>query len=374
MCRSLLLRLNDGFGDKKDGHFQGSLECTEESLELSTVRTLAERVLPNNGNECLQWDGVAEDDDVEDDSLAFTWDPRRALSTDGTWHDGSEDAGPFRHDEGGPDSFKISPAEGKSSVLSSASDETRPRKAPISSELRPGSARRRALVKESAAPVKESAGSVKERAAQREKTYFTVSISFSCSTSFSSSQREGILCLRLFRRCFDPALAYILVGSVETTDERVEVKVPSTAVMDMSGVRAGTSVFVVVVVLADNSPPTLRVEALSPSNGPTTLASLNLTVDEDIQFERTRTMDSCTNSVAGSGAGFEHAETADGSFADPPVTPENVLWRTLVVGLDQELHPNQTVYILINAIAALDSSGKPFVGLAGSEFNFAVAE
>ena len=43
-----------GVGDKNttefmgdsDGHFQGSLECAEESLELSTVRTLAERVFP----------------------------------------------------------------------------------------------------------------------------------------------------------------------------------------------------------------------------------------------------------------------------------------------------------------------------------------
>ena len=39
---------------------------------VSTVRTLAERVLPcdehfvqTNGNEFLQWDGVAEDDDVD---------------------------------------------------------------------------------------------------------------------------------------------------------------------------------------------------------------------------------------------------------------------------------------------------------------------
>ena len=84
-----------GVGDKNvteftgnSGHFQGSLESAEESLELSTVRTLAERVLlcdehfvQTNGNEFLQWDGVAEDDDVEGDSLAFPWDPGRALST-----------------------------------------------------------------------------------------------------------------------------------------------------------------------------------------------------------------------------------------------------------------------------------------------------
>ena len=84
---------------------------------------------------------------------------------DGNWQDGSEDERQFWHDQGGPDSFKISPAEGKSSVLSSASDETRTRKAPVSSGTRPGSGRRRALVKECAAPTKESAGSVKERAA-----------------------------------------------------------------------------------------------------------------------------------------------------------------------------------------------------------------
>ena len=46
----------------------------------------------------------------------------------------------------------------------------------------------------------------------------------------------------------EPARAYILVGSFETTDERFEVEVPSTAVMDMSGVSAGTSVSMVVVV------------------------------------------------------------------------------------------------------------------------------
>ena len=78
-----------------------------------------------------------------------------------------------------------------------------------------------------------------------------------------------------------------------------------------------------VVVPADNSTPALRTEALSPSNGPTTsvsLASLNLTFDEDIQFEGTRKVDLCTNSVAGSGAGYAHAENADGSFAVHPVT------------------------------------------------------
>ena len=50
--------------------------------------------------------------------------------------------------------------------------------------------------------------------------------------------------------------------------------------MDMFGVSAGTSVSIVFVVPPDDSMQTLRVEALSPSNSPTTsvsLASLNLT-------------------------------------------------------------------------------------------------
>ena len=102
--------------------------------------------------------------------------------------------------------------------------------------------------------------------------------------------------------------------------------------------------------------------------------ALNLTFDEDIQFHGTRTVDLCTNSVAGSGAGCAHAENADGSSAVHRVISENVSRRTLVVVLDQELRPNQTVYVLIDARAVLDSSGKPFVGLAGSDFNFAVAE
>ena len=101
---------------------------------------------------------------------------------------------------------------------------------------------------------------------------------------------------------------------------------------------------------------------------------LNLTFDEDIQFEGTRTVVLCTNAVAGSGAGCAHAEYADGSFAVRPVISENVSWRTLVVVLDQELHPKQTSYILVDARAVPDSSGNPFVGLAGRDVNFAVAE
>ena len=79
-------------------------------------------------------------------------------------------------------------------------------------------------------------------------------------------------------------------------------------------------------------------------------------------------MDFCTNSVAGSGAGCAHAEYADDSFAVHPLISENVSWRSLVVVLDQELHPKQIVYVLFDARGVLESSGKPFVGLAGSDF------
>ena len=61
----------------------------------------------------------------------------------------------------------------------------------------------------------------------------------------------------------DPALAYTLRDSVIATDKRFEVEVQIAAIMDMSSVSAGTFVSIVVVVLADNTPQTLRVEALS---------------------------------------------------------------------------------------------------------------
>ena len=150
--------------------------------------------------------------------------------------------------------------------------------------IRPGSARRRALVKESAAPMKLSAGSVKERAAHV-KEPATPSKLVARVPRVSPRPKEKAFCVCGWSEdAWDPARAYILVGFVETTNERFEVEVPSTAVMDMSGVSAGTSVSMVVVVPADNSPPTLRAQALSPSNRPKTsvsLASLNLTFDED---------------------------------------------------------------------------------------------
>ena len=83
---------------------------------------------------------------------------------------------------------------------------------------------------------------------------------------------------------WDPALAYILMSSVETTDKRFEVEVPSTAVLDMSGVSRSTSVSMVGAVQADPSQPTLHVEALSPGNLSTKLvsvANISLTFHED---------------------------------------------------------------------------------------------
>ena len=53
-------------------------------------------------------------------------------------------------------------------------------------------------------------------------------------------------------------------------------------------------------------------------------------------------MDLYTNSVAGSGDGCAHAESADGSFAPHPPTAEG----TSGIGLDQQLHPNQMKYLL----------------------------
>ena len=44
------------FTGDSDGHLQGSLECAEESLELSTVRTFAERVLLSD-EQFVQTDG-----------------------------------------------------------------------------------------------------------------------------------------------------------------------------------------------------------------------------------------------------------------------------------------------------------------------------
>ena len=126
-------------------------------------------------------------------------------------------------------------------------------------------------------------------------------------------------------------------------------RLPSTAVMDTSSVsQARLSPSWSLCQPTTNSLQTLRVEALSPSTSPTTsvsFASLNFTFDDDVQFDWTRTVDLCTNSVAGSGDKRMQAEFADGSFAVHPVTSESASWRTWSVGLDPELHPNQLEYL-----------------------------
>ena len=64
----------------------------------------------------------------------------------------------------------------------------------------------------------------------------------------ASTSTLGRMVLK-FRACgwsedvWDPALAYILMSSVEATDKRLEVEVPSTVVMDPSAVSASTSVW-----------------------------------------------------------------------------------------------------------------------------------
>ena len=224
-----------------------------ESLELSTIPTWGESVFQTNCNEFHQWDGIAEDDDVDDDSIEFPWDPGRALSTeseagalgifDGTWQDGSEDVAQFWHDDVEPDSSKISPAEGKSSVLSSASDETRTRKFLVSSEIRPGSARRQALLKESAAPVKEFAGSVKELAAHVQNQLLVFhEFLFVPKRNFVSADGQKMLGTPHVRTSWWALLRQ------PTSVSRSRCQVP------LSGVSAGTSVSKVVAVPADHSP------------------------------------------------------------------------------------------------------------------------
>ena len=201
-----------------DGHFQGSFECAEESLELSTVRTLAERVLSCdehfvqiNGNKFLQGTELLRTTTwmtIPSRSSETQAEPCSPRVRQAPWESSTAPGGTVRRTRGSfgmtktdPDSFKISPAEGKSSLLSSALYETRTRKAPVSSEIHPGSARRQALVKESTALMKESAGSVKERAAHV-KEPATPSKSVTRVPRVSPRLKEkAFLCLRLVRRC-----------------------------------------------------------------------------------------------------------------------------------------------------------------------------
>ena len=69
-----------------------------------------------------------------------------------------------------------------------------------------------------------------------------------------------------------------------------------------------------------------------------------------------------------------HGRCADRSLAVHPVPSENIPGRPLVVGLGQELQQHQTIYVLIDTGARLDSGGNSFVSLADSDSNFAVAE
>ena len=137
------------------------------------------------------------------------------------------------------------------------------------------------------------------------------------------------------RNCIHP-----VAGPVDTTNTRFETEVPRTAVENMFGVSGSTSVSTVGAVQADPSQPTLRVEALSPGKFSTklvSLASISLTFHAD----------------------------ADGSIAIHPVTSEDIPGRTLVVGLAPELQQNQTICVLIDTGAGLDSSGRSLVGLRG---------
>ena len=80
-----------------------------------------------------------------------------------------------------------------------------------------------------------------------------------------------------------------------------------------------------------------------------------------------------SNSKAGSGTGSMPGRCADGSLAVHPVTSENTPGRPWVVG-PRELEQNQTIYVLIDTGAELDSSDNSPASLADSDSNFAVAE
>ena len=194
--------VDTGVGDKNttefrgnsDGHLQGSLECAKESLELCTVRTLAERVLPcdehfvqTDSNEFLD-----DDDDVDDDSLAFT--SSFIEHTDSCLHAAPSDLG---DDESGD----IVPWQIHQEHLFGFRDQ--------------GSA----LSSFGMTKADPTALHLPEKNAPRRRQ---------ASTSTSSR-----IVLK-FRVCgwsedaWDPAHTYILMGSVETTDKRSEVEVPRT--------------------------------------------------------------------------------------------------------------------------------------------------
>ena len=168
--------------------------------------------------------------------------------------------------------------------------------------------------------------------------------------------------LRLVRRCWGPRNWIHPDGLCRYNHQRFEDEVPSTAVVNMSGISGSTSVSRSGAVQADPSQLTLRVEALSLGNFSTklvSLASITSTFHEEVQINGTHTVNLCTNSDVGSGTGacMDSTQTA-----------------ALVVVLAPELQQDQTVYVLIDAGSVLDSSGNSLADLVNSDSNFAVAE
>ena len=155
----------------------------------------------------------------------------------------------------------------------------------------------------------------------------------------------------------------------ERTDERFEVEVPSTAVMDMSGVSAGTSVSMVVVMPADNSPPARRAEALSRSNGPTTSVSLASLSSRGLAHwicARNRLLHLELGARM-----LSTRMTASRFTQEPPRTFRFAL--RLSCWTRNFIRTKLGTFFFIDARAMRDSSGNPCVGLAGSDVNFAVA-
>ena len=66
------------------GHLQGSLKCAEESLELSTVRVLVERVLPRDDH-FVQTDGDVSGTQVQTTAACSLWQKGRVGPPSGKW-------------------------------------------------------------------------------------------------------------------------------------------------------------------------------------------------------------------------------------------------------------------------------------------------
>ena len=81
-----------GVGDKNtpefigesDGHLQGSMECAEESLELSTVRVLAERVFVSD-DQFVQRDGDMSGTQVQTTAACSLWEKGRVGQPSRKW-------------------------------------------------------------------------------------------------------------------------------------------------------------------------------------------------------------------------------------------------------------------------------------------------